>query len=62
MERFFLPISLVFLSTFVLLHADPFPMEFVPVQDAGNVADSITKLGAVAAPYQIGKYEVTLAQ
>ena len=37
-------------------------MEFVPVQDAGNVADRITKLGAVAAPYQIGKYEVTVAQ
>ncbi len=37
-------------------------MEFVPVRDPGNVADSTTKLGAVSTPYQIGKYEVTVAQ
>jgi len=33
-----------------------------PVGDAGNVADSRTGFGAVAYPYQIGTYDVTMAQ
>lgn len=62
MERLFLPSLLSLLATLAVLHAEPFPIDFVTVGDTNNVADSTTKLGAVGAPYQIGKYEVTVAQ
>ena len=34
----------------------------VPVGDAGNVADPATNYGAVAYPYSIGEYDVTMGQ
>ena len=36
-------------------------LEFVPVGDPGNAADA-SGYGAVAYTYQIGKYDVTMAQ
>ncbi len=38
------------------------PIEFTSVGDINNAADEITNLGAVGAPYQIGKYPITAAQ
>jgi formylglycine-generating enzyme required for sulfatase activity len=37
-------------------------LDMVPVGDAGNVADPATGYGAVSYNYNIGKYDVTLAQ
>ncbi len=37
-------------------------LEFVPVGDAGNAADTSTGFGAVPYTYQMGKYDVTLGQ
>jgi formylglycine-generating enzyme len=37
-------------------------IDLVPVGDAGNVADSRTGYGAVAYPYDIGKFDVTMGQ
>lgn len=37
-------------------------LQFVAVGDAGNVADPTTGLGAVGYAYQMGEYDVTLAQ
>ena len=37
-------------------------MDFVPVGNAGNTADSLTGYGAVGYNYSIGKYEVTTGQ
>ncbi len=34
----------------------------VPVGDAGNVADPATNYGAVAYPYSMGEYDVTMGQ
>ena len=34
----------------------------IPVGDAGNVADPATNFGAVAYPYSIGEYDVTMGQ
>ena len=34
----------------------------VPVGDAGNVADPATSFGAVAYPYSMGEYDVTMGQ
>ncbi len=62
MKHYFLTAVFALFATLAFLHAEPFPLDFVTVGDAGNVADSITKLGAVEAPYQIAKYEVTVAQ
>ena len=55
MKKLFPSAVFSLLSTLAFLHAEPFPMEFVPVRDPGNVADSTTKLGAVSTPYPIGK-------
>ena len=43
---------------------DPEPLSItcVPVGDPGNSADTNTHLGAVNMPYEIGKYEVTVAE
>jgi formylglycine-generating enzyme required for sulfatase activity len=43
---------------------DPAPLSitYVPVGDAGNSADPGTHLGCVTTPYEIGKYEVTVAE
>jgi hypothetical protein len=64
----FLLILLVVLSVVPALQADVFHMpegqtslETVKIGDPGNKADE-TGFGAVAYPYQIGKYEVTVAQ
>ena len=38
------------------------PIEFVPVGNAGNLADTETGYGAVAYDYNIGKYEVSNTQ
>lgn len=61
--RFLICIS----ATISFLHADQLPLPLDPqywctVGDNGNTADSWTGLGAVAASYQIGKYEVTVGE
>ena len=40
----------------------PINIECMPVGDAGNSADTVTQLGAVVAPYHIGKYKVTVLE
>lgn len=42
--------------------ANSITMPLVTVGDPGNLADTNTALGAVAAPYQIGTYDVTATQ
>ena len=45
-----------------IAHAGTVNIALVPVGDAGNVADSRTNLGAVAYPYSMGEYDVTMGQ
>jgi formylglycine-generating enzyme required for sulfatase activity len=45
-----------------IVRAGTVNIDLVPVGDAMNIADSRTGYGAVAYPYSIGKYDVTMGQ
>jgi formylglycine-generating enzyme required for sulfatase activity len=52
----------VFSSLCAIGRAGTVNIDLVPVGDAMNIADSRTGYGAVAYPYSIGKYDVTMGQ
>ncbi|MGD0283970.1 MAG: SUMF1/EgtB/PvdO family nonheme iron enzyme [Dissulfurispiraceae bacterium] len=67
MRGFF--VSAVLASAMAAQAADVFNMsygqtslQFVPVGDPGNAADTLTGYGAVGYTYQMGKYDVTVGQ
>ena len=51
-----------YLAMVMAARAGTVSIDLVQVNDAGNVADARTGYGAVAYPYQIGKYDVTMGQ
>ena len=73
LKTFFLILSLLVVISYGVSEVVPDPktnsqdsasltIAFVPVGDVGNSSDVITHLGAVALEYQIGKYEITVAE